>query len=201
MIDAHRAADRRRDRRLHASSSARCVTTEEAEADARALMDQWGVGRERVRRRPRHPVRPPRRTTPATARSSCTPAPAIAATFLANSERQAIFENDMLPLLQRLRPRRGAARGDAEGRRERDARARRHPQLARQLERGRSASSVAPLVLFVLIVGARADRWLPVRTRPGLPRRPLDPHPRPAGRPHPGGGRGHPRREVDRAAP
>ena len=36
------------------------VTTEEAEAHAIALMDQWGVGRAGLRRRARDPVRPPR---------------------------------------------------------------------------------------------------------------------------------------------
>ena len=39
--------------------------------------------------------------------------PGYAAKFLSNSERQAIFEDDMLPLLRALRPRRRAARGDA----------------------------------------------------------------------------------------
>ena len=51
------------------------VTTDEAEADAQALMDQWGVGPARHRRRPGHPLRP-RHAPASTARCSSTPAPA-----------------------------------------------------------------------------------------------------------------------------
>ena len=72
----HRAADRRRDRGLHAARRPAARPPMRRSATPGALMDQWGVGRAGLRRRPRHPVRPPRGRPRATARCSCTPAPA-----------------------------------------------------------------------------------------------------------------------------
>lgn len=73
-------------------------TPELAEADARALMDQWGVGRRGfddglvilfdLDASLRH------------GQVQLYAGPGFAATFLTDSERQAIYENDMLPLLR-----------------------------------------------------------------------------------------------------
>lgn len=73
-------------------------TPELAEADARALMDQWGVGRRGfddglvilfdLDTSLRH------------GQVQLYAGPGFAATFLTNEERQAIYEDDMLPLLR-----------------------------------------------------------------------------------------------------
>jgi uncharacterized membrane protein YgcG len=75
------------------------VTSEEAEADARALMDQWGVGRKGfddglVILYDLH------RGDPCHGQVQLFAGPGYQATFLSDGERQAIFENDMLPLLR-----------------------------------------------------------------------------------------------------
>ena len=74
------------------------VTTEETESRARALIDQWGVGRRGfddglaiffdIDPSLEH------------GQVQLYAAPGFEATFLTNSERQAIFENDMLPYLR-----------------------------------------------------------------------------------------------------
>ncbi len=74
------------------------VTTEETEARARALIDQWGVGRRGfddglaiffdIDPSLEH------------GQVQLYAAPGFEATFLTNSERQAIFDNDMLPFLR-----------------------------------------------------------------------------------------------------
>ena len=75
------------------------VTTEEAEADARALMDQWGVGRKGfddglVILYDLH------RGDTCHGQVQLFAGPGYQATFLSDGERQRIFENDMLPLLR-----------------------------------------------------------------------------------------------------
>jgi uncharacterized protein len=75
------------------------VTTEEAEADARALMDQWGVGRKGfddglVILYDLH------RGDTCHGQVQLFAGPGYQAAFLTDSERQAIFENDMLPRLR-----------------------------------------------------------------------------------------------------
>ena len=74
------------------------VTTEETEARARALVDQWGIGRKGfddalvvffdIDPSLEH------------GQVQLYAAPGFEATFLTNSERQAIFDNDMLPFLR-----------------------------------------------------------------------------------------------------
>jgi len=74
-------------------------TTAEAEADARALMDQWGVGRKGIddglvilfdlySNDPCH------------GQVQLYAGPGFAAAYLTNEERQAIYQDDMLPLLR-----------------------------------------------------------------------------------------------------
>ncbi len=74
-------------------------STEEAEADAIALMDQWGVGRKGFddglvilfELNPGDPCH---------GQVQLYAGPGFRATFLTNEERQAIYENDMLPYLR-----------------------------------------------------------------------------------------------------
>jgi len=75
------------------------VTTDEAEQDARALMDQWGVGRKGIDDGlvilfDLH------RDDPCHGQVQLYAGPGYRATYLSNSERQAIFEDQMLPLLR-----------------------------------------------------------------------------------------------------
>ncbi len=75
------------------------VAEEEAEAHAIALMDQWGVGRRGIDDGlvilfDLH------RGDPCHGQVQLYAGPGYRATYLSNSERQAIFENDMLPLLR-----------------------------------------------------------------------------------------------------
>ena len=175
-----------------------CETTDEAERNARALMDQWGVGRAGfddglVL------LFDLREDDPCHGQVQLYAGPGYAAKFLSNSERQAVFENDMLPLLKRC---------DLDGAlltamQQVDAAA--TPEHAAQLNFFRLLNAALGLLVAPLAVRAdrrrRADRVVPPRTRPGLPRRPLDPHPGAAGRPDPRRRRGHSRREVDAAGP
>jgi len=75
------------------------VTTEETDAHARALIDQWGVGRRGFDDGLAifFDIDP----TLEHGQVQLYAAPGFEATFLTNAERQAIFENDMLPFLQR----------------------------------------------------------------------------------------------------
>ena len=75
-----------------------CETTDEAEHNARALMDQWGVGR-RGFDDGLVILFDLREDDPCHGQVQLYAGPGYAATFLSNAERQAIFENDMLPLL------------------------------------------------------------------------------------------------------
>ena len=71
----HRGADRRRGRRLQPARPTTASTPTETEARARALIDQWGIGRPGLRRRDgRSSSTSTRRSS--TARSSSTPRPA-----------------------------------------------------------------------------------------------------------------------------
>ncbi len=74
------------------------VTTEETEARARALIDQWGVGRRGFDDGLAifFDIDPSREH----GQVQLYAAPGFEATFLTNSERQAIFEDDMLPFLR-----------------------------------------------------------------------------------------------------
>ena len=75
------------------------ISTEQAEQDAIALMDQWGVGRKGIDDGlvilfDLH------RGDACHGQVQLYAGPGYRATYLSNSERQAIFENDMLPLLR-----------------------------------------------------------------------------------------------------
>jgi uncharacterized membrane protein YgcG len=123
-------------------------TTEETAAKARALMDQWGVGRKGfddglviffdMEPNLQH------------GQVQLYAGPGFEAAFLSNSERQAIYENDMLPHLRS---------GDFDGAlaaalAKVDAAA--TPEHAKQLEQARQVNAVvgligAPIVLFGLV--------------------------------------------------
>jgi uncharacterized membrane protein YgcG len=131
-------------------------TTDEADADARALMDQWGVGRKGfddglVILFDMYPGNEHGQVI-------LYGGPGFRATFLDNAAKQKIFDEDMLPLL------RG---GDPDGAllaaiSKVDAAA--TPEHAATLERARQLDAVlgllvAPL-LFVVLAGAAVWSWL-----------------------------------------
>ncbi len=75
------------------------ITTDQAEQDARALMDQWGVGRRGIDDGlvilfDLH------QGDPCHGQVQLYAGPGYAATYLSNEERQAIYDNDMLPRLR-----------------------------------------------------------------------------------------------------
>ena len=175
-----------------------CESTAQAEQNARALMDQWGVGRRGfddglVILFDLH------EGDACHGEVQLYAGPGYAAKFLSNGERQAIFEEDMLPLLRRC---------DLDGALlvamdQVDAAA--TPEHAAQLNFFRLLNAV--LGLLGGSGGVRADRRLraarlvPPRTRPRVPRRSVDPHPRTARRPDPGGRGRRPRRQVQSPRP
>ncbi len=130
-------------------------TTEEADQDARALMDQWGVGRKGfddglVILFDMYPGNEHGQV-------NLYGGPGFRATFLDNGQKQKIFDEDMLPRL------RG---GDFDGAllaalEKVDAAA--TPEHAATLERARQVDAVAGLlvapVLFLLIVGRALWSW------------------------------------------
>ena len=131
-------------------------TTEEADRDARALMDQWGVGRKGfddglVILFDMYPGLKHGQVI-------LYGGPGFVAAFLDNAEKQRIFDDDMLPRLKSA---------DYDGSllvalSRVDAAA--TPEHARTLERARQANAVAGLVvaplLAVLLVGGAAWSWL-----------------------------------------
>ena len=131
-------------------------TTEEADGDGRALMDQWGVGRKGfddglVILFDMYPGLEHGQVI-------LYGGPGFRATFLDNGEKQAIFDNDMLP---RLRA------GDFDGAllvamTRVDAAA--TPEHAQTLERARQVNAVIGLVgaplAALLLVGGAAWSWL-----------------------------------------
>ena len=169
------------------------VTTEETETRARALIDQWGVGRRGfddglaiffdIDPSLEH------------GQVQLYAAPGFEATFLTNAERQAIFDDDMVPYLRNADFDGALGVALEKDRRRRDA-------GERRTSRNRPADQCR----------ARADRRpdrvhgpgrlgvhavAPVRQGPGLPRRPLDPHAGAAAGPDRGlGGVRHGRRHV-----
>jgi uncharacterized membrane protein YgcG len=124
------------------------VTEDEAERHAQALMDQWGVGRRGFD--DGLVILYDLDTSRVHGQIQLYAGPGYRATFLSNSDRQAIFENDMLPLLRQ---------GDLDGAllvaMERvDANA--TPEHAATLNRARVANAIiglvgAPVVLLLLI--------------------------------------------------
>ncbi|MHB8891092.1 MAG: TPM domain-containing protein [Candidatus Limnocylindrales bacterium] len=132
------------------------VTQEEAEADAIALMDQWGVGRKGIDDGlvilfDLH------RTDPCHGQVQLYAGPGFRATFLTNEERQAIFENEMLPYLRSCDL--DAALLVAMERVDAAA----TPEHARTLETARQGNALIGLVLaplvVLLIVGWALLRW------------------------------------------
>ena len=148
----------------------------ETEARARALIDQWHVGRQGFDDGLVDLLRH-RRERLAHGQVQLYAGPGFEAAFLSNSERQAIFENDMLPLL------RSADFDGALGAALTKVDAAATPEHAAELERGRQINAVLGLVgAPVAPVRARRLGALPlaaVRQGPGLPRRPVDPRCRP----------------------
>ena len=131
------------------------VTTEETEARARALIDQWGVGRRGfddgmaiffdIDPSLQH------------GQVQLYAAPGFEAAFLSNSERQAIFENDMLPYLREADF--NGALGVALDRIDAAA----TPEHAAQLQTGRQINAVLGLVgapiAFLLLAGWAFTSW------------------------------------------
>jgi uncharacterized membrane protein YgcG len=132
------------------------TTTDAAEQDAIALMDQWGVGREGfddglvilfdLDSSLKH------------GQVQLYAGPGYRAAFLSNSERQAIFENDMTPLL---------VEGDLDGAllvalQKVDANA--TPEHAASLERARQIDAAVGLVgapvIFLVLTGWTLWSWL-----------------------------------------
>jgi uncharacterized membrane protein YgcG len=131
-------------------------TTDEADGDARALMDQWGVGRKGfddglVILFDMYPGLKHGQVI-------LYGGPGFLATFLSNADKQRIYENDMLPRLKA---------GDFDGAvlvaLERvDAAA--TPENAQKLDQARQVNAIGGLVvaplLAVLFIGAAAWAWL-----------------------------------------
>ncbi len=132
------------------------VTEGEAEADAQALMDQWGVGRKGIddglvilfdlgQDDPCH------------GQVQLYAGPGFRATFLTNEERQAIFENDMLPYLRSCNL--DAALLAAMGR----VNAAATPEHADELQTARQLNALLGLVIAPLIallcIGGGLVRW------------------------------------------
>ena len=131
-------------------------TTEEADGDARALMDQWGVGRKGfddglVILFDMYPGLQHGQVI-------LYGGPGFIAAFLDNADKQKIYENDMLPLLKA---------GDFDGAVQvaiQRVGAAASPEHARSLEQARQVNAVAGLVvgplLAVLLVGSALWSWL-----------------------------------------
>ncbi|MEA2578096.1 MAG: uncharacterized protein QOD78_1684, partial [Chloroflexota bacterium] len=131
------------------------VTTEETEARARALIDQWGVGRRGfddgmaiffdIDPSLQH------------GQVQLYAAPGFEAAFLSNNDRQAIFENDMVPFLQQADF--NGALGIALDRIDAAA----TPEHAAQLQAGRQVNAVLGLVgapvVFLLLAGWAFTSW------------------------------------------
>ena len=168
-------------------------TTEETEAKARALIDAWGVGRAGFN--DGLAIFFDMDPTLEHGQVQLYAAPGFEAAYLSNGERQAIFDNDMLPLLRS---------GDFDGAldvalEKVDASA--NAEHAATLERGRQVNAVLGLVgapiVFMGLVRLGVLQLAPVRQGPGLSRRSVDPHARATTRPDRGvRGDDHGRRDV-----
>ena len=170
-----------------------CEDTPTAEHNAQALMDQWGVGRKGfddglvI-------LFDLNADDPCHGQVQLYAGPGFSNEFLTNSDRQKIYEDDMLPLLERcdldgaLLVAMEKIDAAATPEHARDARllpaAQRGPRPARRAAAVRAARR------------RRADVVVPPRARPRLPRRPVDPHPGAARRPDAGRRGGHPRWQV-----
>ena len=165
------------------------ISTAEAEAQAMALMDQWGVGRAGVDDGlvilfDLH------ESDPCHGQVQLYAGPGFRETWLSNEDRQRIFENDMLPALRQC---------DMNG------------ALLAAMDKisgvpgARVLNAILGLVLAPLILfGDRRLLALPLvaeRQGPRLPRRPVDPHAGPAARAHAGGRRRGPRRQGHAPGP
>ena len=175
-----------------------CETTDQAEHNARALMDQWGVGR-RGFDDGLVILFDLREDDPCHGQVQLYAGPGYRREVPLQLRAPGGVRERHAAAAQALRPRRRAAHGHPASTR------RRRRSTPRQLNLFRILNAVARPAGRAARVRAdrrrRADRVVSPRTRPGLPRRPLDPHPGTAGRSHPGGRRGHPRREVDAPRP
>ncbi len=157
------------------------TTDADAERQAIALIDQWGVGR-RGFDDGLAILFDLYESDPCHGRIQLYAGPGYRATFLSNSERQAIFDNDMLPLL------RGCDLDGALLAAMAKVDAAATPEHASSLAFYRQLDAVLGLLVAPLLLVAarrvRAVRLVPPRPRPGLPRRSVDPHSRAAGGSH-----------------
>lgn len=139
------------------------ITTAKAEADAQALMDQWGVGRKGIDDG-LVILFDLRSDDPCHGQVQLYAGPGFRATYLTNEERQAIYENDMLALLQACEIPAALEAAIAKI----DAAA--TPEHAATLQTARQLNAVlglvvAPLVLIVVISGGLL-RWYRVGRDP-----------------------------------
>ena len=160
VVDAEAAIDRIEARTgaevvVYTQNSGTSPSTEETEAKARALMDQWGVGRVGFNDglviffdmdpSLRH------------GQVQLYAGPGFEASYLSNAERQSIFENDMLPHLREADF--DAALGAAMAKVDAVATA----EHAANLERARQANAVIGLVgapiVFLGLVGWAVHHW------------------------------------------
>ena len=144
-----------------------------------------GRGPQGLRRRAGHPLRHAGQP-PCTARSSLYAGSGFRAAFLTDSDRQAIFDNDMKPLLVD-----GRLRRRPEGRDWTTSSSAATPEHADQLNRARILNALvgfAVLAISIWLVGVRDHPLVHARPRPDLRRRQLRPDARPAGRPDSGHG-------------
>ena len=151
-----RGADGRRGRRLHPGQRRRFPTTEETEAKARALMDQWGVGRNGLQRRAGHLLRH-------AAEPRARPGPAVRRPGLRGGvpvERGAPVDLRERHAAATSRPATSTARSPPRSRR---STPRRRPSTPHALERSRQVNAVVGLVgapvVFLGLSGWALFNW------------------------------------------
>ncbi len=175
----HRGADRRPGRGLHPGQAARATRPSGRKADAIALIDQYGVGRKGFD--DGLAILYDLDDSKCHGQVQLYAAPGYRASYLTNEDRQAIYQDDMLPHL-RACDMDGAldaalARIDAATTAER----------ANQLQLARQVDAATGLILAPLaLLGARRLGRLelaPLRPRPGVPRRSVGADARAATRP------------------
>ncbi len=155
------------------------LTTEGTEGKARALIDQWGIGRAGFN--DGMVIFLDLDPSLEHGQVQLYAAPGFEAAFLTNAERQSIYENDMLPFLRRADF--DGAVGVAMQRIDAAATAE-HANAAPDRapgQRGRGTGRGADRVLRPVRLGDPVVAA--VRQGPGLPRRPVDPHAGAAARP------------------
>ena len=195
-IDAIEARTGLRGRRLHPGQRRATRRPRRPRRKARALMDQWGVGRAGLQRRAGHLLRHATRAS-STARSSCTPAPASRRRSCRTRSASRSSRTTCSPTLAagrlRRRPRRRAREGRTPPRRPSTPRTSSAPASSTPS----SGSSAAPIVFMGLVGLGRSVNWRRFGKDPVYLDDPSVLMPGPAARPDRGIGRDdHGRRDV-----